>query len=353
MSVANGFGGTFGKGIALAGLFILAVAWWTASNSAQDSACVVKGSQISPSAVSKFIEAPQGLLERYSAGGGGLSAEVRDFVVTDPKTLDPITALISKSNEAQKSAIATGLSLAASLCQKTQPDFSVAVLRVVTLLKEATGSVASDSQVPATAGGLRSATAGNAAPATPGGTATACVSAGSQASSETIRKFLETPDALLNKYRSGGGGLTAEVRDLVVTDSKTLDPIIALISKANVTQKTAIGAGLGLAAALCQKTQPDLAAAIQRAVAELKDSNVTLAFLSSTKDPITAAVGSFGAFGVNGAPRGAVGTGNLVIGNAPSTFFGVNTGTTTAISLGSSGGASSFGASISPSGRRR
>ena len=351
MSIVSGASGKFlvSRGIVLAGLFVLAVAWWSSSKSAQDSACVVKGSQISSEAVNKFFQAPEALLAKYTAGGGGLSADVRDLVVTDPKTLDAMIVLISKSNAAQKSAIGTGLGLASAQCQRTQPDFAAAIQRVAAVLKDATGSIDSaSSKDPATVGGVRTAATGNppSAPATPGGTATACVPASSQASAEAINKFIEAPEALLNKYRSGGGGLSAEVRDLVVTDSKTLEPIIALISNANATQKSAIGAGLGLAAAFCQKTQPDLAAAIQRAVAELKDPTVTLAFLSSSKDPITAALG-FGGFPAGPRAAGPVGTGALVIGNTPA-FNGVTTASSGSLSLGSGSGSGPFGGSASP-----
>ena len=46
MSTASWFGGAWSKGIVLVALFILAIAWWTAGKSAQDFACVVKGSQV-------------------------------------------------------------------------------------------------------------------------------------------------------------------------------------------------------------------------------------------------------------------------------------------------------------------
>ena len=222
------------------------------SKSAQDSACVVKGSQISSEAVNRFIATPEALLTKYSSGGGGLSGDVRDLVVTDPKTLDPIIALISKSNAAQKSAIGTGLGLAVSLCQKTQPDFSATIQKVAAVLKDATGSIASNSSEEPGHG--RHSQRGRRKWAIHTIRARRdryglCLG-GEPTSSETVNKLIETPEELLNKYRSGGGGLTAEVRDLVTTDSRTLDPIIALISKANITQKASIGAGLGLAAAL-------------------------------------------------------------------------------------------------------
>lgn len=75
-----------------------------------------------------------------------------------------------------------------------------------------------------------------------------------------------------------------------------------LAAQANAAQKSALGAGLGQAAGVCIRPDPEAAAAIQETVLKLTDREVLAAFQAVTGDRQTAAVGGGGAAG--GGPGG-------------------------------------------------
>src|SRR5271170_5941147 len=68
--------------------------------------------------------------------------------------------------------------------------------------------------------------------------------------------FLADPSSLLSDYPLGGGGLVSAVRNLVVSDLKTLSTLLTLSLSATDDQKSAIGTGVGLAALILLPNNP-------------------------------------------------------------------------------------------------
>jgi hypothetical protein len=59
--------------------------------------------------IQQFLTNPEGLLSQYPDGGPLMVARVKDFVASDPTTVDSILALLKSANQEQASAIGTGL----------------------------------------------------------------------------------------------------------------------------------------------------------------------------------------------------------------------------------------------------
>jgi len=114
---------------------------------------------------------------------------------------------------------------------------------------------------------------------------------------------LTPPDQLLSRFPEGNGALVSEIRNLVATNPANLAAITALAARATPAQKRAIGAGLGQAAGVCSRPNPDAARLIQEAVVRLNDRDILLSFQGVTGDRQTAAVG--GAGGTGGSQGGA------------------------------------------------
>jgi len=124
-----------------------------------------------------------------------------------------------------------------------------------------------------------------AAPATSG-----CVPNSPFISAERATQFLENPDALLNQFRDGQGGLASEVRDLLTIRPETLEGMASLAKASSADQSRAIGAGLGTAASVCVLTQPAFAQQIQEVVLKTENPPLIQSFVSITGDIPTEAI---------------------------------------------------------------
>jgi hypothetical protein len=145
--------------------------------------------------------------------------------------------------------------------------------------------------------------------------------------------FLKDQSSILPAYPTGGPGLVAQIRDLLVADpTNTLDPVIKLLSSANKDQKNAIAAGLAQAGKiLAGRKDQDDANKIQQAVLDTKDQDVVLAFAGAAGDqPIGAGggggAGSAGASGgqtssLGGAPTGTGGAQPIDGSSSPTSPF--------------------------------
>jgi hypothetical protein len=67
----------------------------------------------------------------------------------------------------------------------------------------------------------------------------------------------------LSEYPDGGEGLVTRIRDLATSNPSALGPLVQLLTTANSAQTSAIGTGLGQAAAALVKTNPGYAENIQ------------------------------------------------------------------------------------------
>lgn len=124
-----------------------------------------------------------------------------------------------------------------------------------------------------------------AAPATGG-----CVPNSPLISAERATQFLENPDALLNQFKDGQGGLASEVRDLLTIRPETLEGMASLAKASSADQSRAIGAGLGTAASVCVLTQPAFAQQIQEVVLKTENPSLIQSFVSITGDIPTEAI---------------------------------------------------------------
>jgi hypothetical protein len=110
---------------------------------------------------------------------------------------------------------------------------------------------------------------------------TKCFSPESRLPQNQVQAFLNNPAELLSRFQSGGGGLTAAIRNLVATDSATLPAVIQLIGSANPRQRTAIGSGLATAAQLCLGSEQAYSGKIQTDLAATGDIAALTAFVSA------------------------------------------------------------------------
>ena len=124
-----------------------------------------------------------------------------------------------------------------------------------------------------------------------------------QLSAQTIEAFKNNPAQLLQQFPDGGGALISRLRDLLASDSSTLEAILSLIPQLNAAQKSAFGAALAQAARLYVRADQATAAQIQQAIADTKDAELILAYTAAAGDqPIGAAGGAPGSAGSSGGP---------------------------------------------------
>lgn len=112
----------------------------------------------------------------------------------------------------------------------------------------------------------------------------ACAPASSQITAERATNFLDAPAAFLTSYADGGGALSSAIRDLVTIRPETLEGIPSLAEAATPEQNSAIGAGLGTAAAICVVSQPATAIDIQAAALKSGSNDLLTSFTSITGD---------------------------------------------------------------------
>jgi hypothetical protein len=116
------------------------------------------------------------------------------------------------------------------------------------------------------------------------GFTTASTLALAQSKSGAVAQFLISPSELLARSPNGGPSFVAAVRDLVAINPATLQPVLNLLPNASRNQKSAIGAGLAQAARRVVRTNPGLAAEIQKAILNTRDQEVVLAFAAGSGD---------------------------------------------------------------------
>lgn len=152
----------------------------------------------------------------------------------------------------------------------------------------------------------------------------ACYAPDQQLPSNTVSDFLGNPASLLSNPANaqGGNGLISMVRDLVASNPSALGAIIGLLGQANVAQQQAIGTGLGQAANLCQRPDPNFAADISQALAQSSTDPNTPA-----KTTYAAAIGKPIGSVANGGAGGGVSGGSVGGSTNPTTPGGVGSST--------------------------
>lgn len=131
---------------------------------------------------------------------------------------------------------------------------------------------------------------------------------GSPASSQAVASFLANTAALLSRNPDGGGTMVSEVRDLVTGDLGTVSALLALAPRATLDQRIAIGTGLGLAALILVRSNPQAGTTIQNAILSLADVSLTQAYAAVTGNQNIAAAGPGGGGGGSaGAGESATG----------------------------------------------
>lgn len=136
-----------------------------------------------------------------------------------------------------------------------------------------------------------------------------CFLSPAKLSDAEVSSFLGQPDAILTEFATAGLPMSTRVRSLAGSSIDTVDPLLALIPTATKDQKSAIGAGLARAAKACEVTDPAYAALIQQKMLGVTDPDVLTAFLASSNEVQTAALGSGDGAGGGGGTGGAAGIG--------------------------------------------
>lgn len=108
--------------------------------------------------------------------------------------------------------------------------------------------------------------------------------------SERATQFLGNPEALLDQFKEGQGGLAAQVRDLLTNRPESLEGMASLAKASSDDQGRAIGAGMGTAAAVCVLTQPQFAQQIQEVALKTEKPGLIQSFTSITGDIPTEAI---------------------------------------------------------------
>jgi len=132
----------------------------------------------------------------------------------------------------------------------------------------------------------------------------ACISAAAAVPAAAVDGARANPAGLLARFPNGEGALASEIRNLVTTDPSLVDSMLALVGSANADQRRAIGAGLGQAASICARPEPQIARQIQESLLKIANPDVVLAFQAVVGDQ-TAAVGA----GAGAGPGGVGGSG--------------------------------------------
>ncbi|MEH2491803.1 hypothetical protein [Bradyrhizobium sp. AZCC 2230] len=117
-----------------------------------------------------------------------------------------------------------------------------------------------------------------------------CVPNPDAVTSERATQFLGNPEALLNQFKDGQGGLAAQVRDLLTNRPESLEGMASLAKASSDDQGRAIGAGMGTAAAVCVLTQPQFAQQIQEVALKTDRPGLIQSFTSITGDIPTEAI---------------------------------------------------------------
>lgn len=105
------------------GATLLAMTAATSTFAAQPS-CVPNSSTVSSERAIQFLDKPEGLLDQFKEGQGGLASQVRDLLTSRPETLEGMVSLAKAGSVDQGRAIGAGMGTAAAVCVLTQPQFA-------------------------------------------------------------------------------------------------------------------------------------------------------------------------------------------------------------------------------------
>jgi hypothetical protein len=134
------------------------------------------------------------------------------------------------------------------------------------------------------------------------------------------------------------------VRDILATDSNTLQALIGLLANATAAQKAALASGLAQAAKLYARTEAtrQIATDIQTAVAATQDQEFILAYTAAAGDqPIEATGGAGGGGGGGGGQTGSVQNGGTNTGGQNNQGGGVSSASFSGFTGGNSQGQNS------------
>jgi hypothetical protein len=143
----------------------------------------------------------------------------------------------------------------------------------------------------------------------------ACYAPDQQMSPQAVSDFMSNAAGLLGKPENakGGSSMIDAIRDLVASNPATLPLVIGLLKSANEDQQKAIGTGLGLAANLCARPDPNFAADISQQLAQSTGNDAAKTTYAAIIGKATGSVAGGGAGGVSG---GSVGGSTTPITNA-------------------------------------
>jgi len=131
-----------------------------------------------------------------------------------------------------------------------------------------------------------------------------CVPNPSAVTSERAINFLDKPEALLDQFKDGQGGLASQIRDLLTNRPETLEGMNSLAKASSDDQGRAVGAGMGTAAAVCVLTQPEFAQRIQETALKSEKPGLIQSFTSIIGDIPTEAISGADANGDTSAGGG-------------------------------------------------
>jgi hypothetical protein len=143
-----------------------------------------------------------------------------------------------------------------------------------------------------------------------GGAYAACVQPVTSPLQAQIDAVRADPKAFFAANPVGGGAMVRDVRNIVAGDASLAKILAETARQSPLEQKVAIGAGLGQAARICERVDPQAANQIQQAVASAADLALASEFLNVTGATATAATTGAPGGAPAGAPAGGpVGTG--------------------------------------------
>jgi hypothetical protein len=150
----------------------------------------------------------------------------------------------------------------------------------------------------------------------------ACYAPDQQLPATAVSDFLGSPASLLSNPANaqGGNGLISMVRDLVASNPSALGAIIGLLAQASPAQQQAIGTGLGQAANLCQRPDPNFAGDISQQLATAfpdPTAPVNVAYSAATGKPIGSVANGGAGGGAGGVSGGSVGGSTNPVTNSP------------------------------------
>jgi hypothetical protein len=154
------------------GRLFLATIAATALIHGASAACLAPDKQMSPQAVSDFLNNPATLLSGSDdANFDGLSVSIQNLVASNPAALPLVVGLLKNASVSQQKAIGAGLGNAANLCNVPDPKFATEIadalakatsdpaqIQFALITGKATGSVAGGGGGGVSSGGVGGST---------------------------------------------------------------------------------------------------------------------------------------------------------------------------------------------------